>query len=172
MGMFLANIYERSKTSKMGVVYFALGIVLGAYPLNGIPASGMYRWVYDVVLTKINALANRNIGVNVLYILGVFFILLGVIKCDWLKKVFSCKAIHYIGTLSMYIYICHIPVIWSLGAYVFYKLYSEGNHIFVSASVCAGVSIVVSIVGSMVLKKVDDTFIGQRVRDFVHKILE
>lgn len=98
VGMFLANIYETCKRSKNGVVYFALGIVIGAYPPTGIPAAGMYRWVYDMILTKINVLFNRTIGVHLLYILGTFLILLGIIKCDGLKKLFSIKVLHYLGT--------------------------------------------------------------------------
>lgn len=174
-GMFLANVYEESKDgngSKSGIIYFLLGVFLGAYPPTGIPAGGIYRLIYDFVLTKINTLANKVLGVHVLYIVAAFLIIYGLIKCDGLKKMFSCKVLHYLGTISMYIYICHIPVIWSVVAYVFYTMYSKGNNIFVSASVCAGVGIWVTIACAVMLKKADDEFIGQRVRGIVNKILE
>lgn len=174
-GMLLANVYEdskRGKGSKKGIIYFVLGVVIGAYPPTGVPAAGMYRWVYDGILTKINAVANRTIGVHLLYILGAFLIMYGIIKCDGLKKMFSCKVLHYLGTLSMYIYICHIPVIWSVAAYVFYRMYAKGNNIFVSAAVCASVGIWVTIACSVMLKKADDAVIGQKVRSIVNKILE
>lgn len=171
-GMYLANIYETTPRSKKGIIYFIIGIVIGAYPPTGIPAAGMYRWIYDVILTRLNALVNRNLGVHVIYILGAFLILLGIIKCDGLKKVFSFKVFHYLGTISMYIYICHIPVIWSVAAYTFYRVYAGGNNIFVSAAVCAGVGIWVTIACAVVLKKVDVTFIGPKVGSLMDKILE
>lgn len=124
------------------------------------------------LLTRLNALVNRNLGVHVIYILGAFLILLGIIKCDGLKKVFSFKVFHYLGTISMYIYICHIPVIWSVAAYTFYRVYAGGNNIFVSAAVCACVGIWVTIACAVVLKKVDVTFIGPKVGSLMDKILE
>lgn len=89
-----------------------------------------------------------------------------------MKKDFSFKVFHYLGTISMYIYICHIPVIWSVAAYTFYRAYAEGNSIFVSAAVCAGVGIWVTIAWAVVLKKVDVTFFGPKVDGLMDKILE
>lgn len=117
-------------------------------------------------------MVNNNVGVHALYIMGAFLVILGIIKSDGLKKVFSFKPMHYLGTLSMYIYICHIPVIWSVAAYVFYRMYAKGNNIFVSAAVCASVGIWVTIACSVMLKKADDAVIGQKVRSIVNKILE
>lgn len=171
-GMFLANLNETNKKRKYGFIYFLLGVLMGTYPPTGIPVHGMYHWLYEVVIKRFNALVNNNVGVHALYIMGAFLVILGIIKSDGLKKVFSFKPMHYLGTLSMYIYICHIPVIWSVAAYVFYRMYAKGNNIFVSAAVCASVGIWVTIACSVMLKKADDAVIGQKVRSIVNKILE
>lgn len=171
-GVFLANIYESSKRTKKGIICFCVGGLIGAYPPTGIPASGMYRWIYDVLLMKINALTGKVIGVHILYILGAFLVVYGIIQCDGLKKMFSGRALHYLGSISMYVYICHIPVIWTVGAYVFYRMYGKGNNIFVSALVCAGIGIWVIFACAVMLKKVDEVFVGQKVRNVVNRLLD
>lgn len=52
------------------------------------------------------------------------------------------------------------------------RVYAGGNNIFVSAAVCVGTGIWVTIACAVVLKKVDVTFIRPKVGGLMDKILE
>lgn len=131
----------------------------------------MYRVIYDVLIKNINWLFNKNTGVHLWYVISAFLILLGIIKSNLLKKAFSVRPLHFCGNVSMYVYICHIPVIWSVSAFIFFKMYTMNINIFMSAFVCSMVGILVTFICAFLLKKLDDLFMNKKIRQLTQKLL-
>ncbi len=163
-GMFLANIYEKENEKPWGIVFFGIGVIMGAYPPTGIPVDGMYHYIYKYIISNFNTLTDSVSGVIVWYVISAFLVLFGIMKSKQLMKMLSNRLFHFLGSISFYIYICHIPVIWSIGAFSFYILYTNNNDIFLSALFCTITSIVVTILCACLLKKINDVFLENKIR--------
>ena len=120
VGILLSNYSERKPY--VGEISFVIGCFLGAYPPTGVPVHGVYNWMYETIVSKLNRTFFDGHGVWHIYIIASGLMMFGIIKSDLLKRVFSNKVFVFLGELSMIIYLCHIPVIWSLGAFTFYSL--------------------------------------------------
>jgi peptidoglycan/LPS O-acetylase OafA/YrhL len=162
-GMILADIYEKENEKHWGIVFFGIGIIMGAYPPTGIPVDGMYHYIYKYIISNYNTLTNSESGPIVWYVISSFLVLFGIMKSKQLIKMVSNRLFHFLGSISFYIYICHIPVIWTIGAFSYYKLYTNNNDIFLSAFICTVTSIVVTILCACLLKKINDVFLENKI---------
>ncbi len=163
-GMLLAHIYEKENENHWGILFFGIGVIMGAYPPTGIPVDGMYHYIYKYIISNYNILTNSVSGVIAWYVISAFLILFGIIKSKQLMKMLSNRLFHFLGSISIYIYICHIPVIWSIGAFSFYTLYTNNHSIFLSALICSVTSMVVTILCAYLLKKINDTFLENKIK--------
>lgn len=152
LGIVLANQSKKI----IGEPFFLIGVILGAYPPSGNPVHGMYKFIYDIFIEKLNTIFFGNHGVYLIYTVSASFIILGIKNSRLLSKLFSMKILVKLGEVSMYVYFCHIPVIWSLGAAVFYYSYIRNDSLLLSSFLCFVVSVTAAIIVAFLLKLLND----------------
>ena len=116
--------------------YIVILIALGAFVVY----KGYYSWVFFCLLIK------------------------GLPKIEWLKKLFSSKAMLFLGKISFGIYSFHWPVFCSLGMIIFMKtcgVYGAVIVLIVSGICTTVLTIVISIVYYYVFEKQTYQLIGK-----------
>jgi len=102
-----------------------MGIVMGAYPPSGIPESGIYNIVYKYIIFQYNSFLNTQSGTHLWYVIAAFGVVYGLMEGEIVKKFFEKKAFVCLGDRSLYLYLVHTPVIFSVTAYIFVKAYQK-----------------------------------------------
>lgn len=136
---------------------------MGAYPPTGVPVDGLYKIFYDGFVVNYKRIFNVGVGVHLLYVIAAFLIIIGIKNSLLLKRLFSCKPLKWLGNLSIYIYICHFPVIWTLGAFVFYHSYLLTKSLFTSGILCWGISCMTILLISVMLKALYDRCLKEKI---------
>lgn len=126
----------------MGIGCLIAGIFLGAYPPSCIPSVGVYSCIYTQFVEKFNIKFNSAQGALVIYVIAATLVLYGMLKSDILQKIYSNKLFKYLGENSFYIYLVHIPLIYSLNAWLFVRLYNALNRYNYSVLISCGVTMI------------------------------
>lgn len=143
----------------LGILSFCMGIVLGSYPPSGIPQSGIYGWIYQNVIVRYNGLLLVDTGVHLMYVLAAALILFGCISCLWVRKGMENPVFVWLGERSFYIYILHLPIIMSVTAWTFVKVYESCLKYRVSVIVSGAVIFIVCLVFSEILRYISEKWL-------------
>lgn len=161
MGIVLADYFRNMKKpwTGLGILSFCMGIVLGSYPPSGIPQSGIYGWIYQNVIVRYNGLLLVDTGVHLMYVLAAALILFGCISCLWVRKGMENPVFVWLGERSFYIYILHLPIIMSVTAWTFVKVYESCLKYRVSVIVSGAVIFIVCLVFSEILRYISEKWL-------------
>lgn len=132
---------ERIKSHKKacvcaGIFMLAAAVVLGAYPVGHEP---------DNAYRILNHLPERFNPVYFYHILAAVLLIVGIWLLEPLGKVFSKKPVLFLGEISYSIYLVHIPVIYSLSAWLLVKFMSKTRNYNLSAGLSFAISLPVMI---------------------------
>lgn len=161
MGIVLADYIRNMKKplTGLGMLSFCVGVVLGSYPPSGIPQSGIYGWIYQNVVVKYNEFLLVGTGVHLMYVLAAALILFGCISCVFLRKSMENPLFVWLGERSFYIYILHIPIIMSVTAWTFVKIYNSSFKYKVSVVVSGVVTFIVCLAFSEILRYISEKWL-------------
>lgn len=132
---------ERIKSHKKacvcaGIFMLAAAVVLGAYPVGHEP---------DNAYRILNHLPERFNPVYFYHILAAVLLIMGIWLLEPLGKVFSKKPVLFLGEISYSIYLVHIPVIYSLSAWLLVKFMAKTRNYNLSAGLSFAISLPVII---------------------------
>ena len=132
---------ERIKSHKKacvcaGIFMLTAAVVLGAYPVGHEP---------DNAYRILNHLPERFNPVYFYHILAAVLLIMGIWLLEPLGKVFSKKPVLFLGEISYSIYLVHIPVIYSLSAWLLVKFMSKTRNYNLSAGLSFAISLPVMI---------------------------
>lgn len=132
---------ERIKSHKKvcvcaGIFMLAAAVVLGAYPVGHEP---------DNAYRILNHLPERFNPVYFYHILAAVLLIMGIWLLEPLGKFFSKKPVLFLGEISYSIYLVHIPVIYSLSAWLLVKIMAKTRNYNLSAGLSFAISLPVMI---------------------------
>ena len=96
----------------LGIVFFVVGIILGAYPGDSEP-----MWPYTLLPAAF---------IEAYYSIGGFLVILGVWMSGGLQRIFTGKVMLFMGKISYELFLVHIPIMFSLGMWLWMLLFSAG----------------------------------------------
>lgn len=119
-----------------------VGIFLGAYAPSCVPSVGVYSYIYSQFVEKVNTQFGSVQGTAIIYVIAAILILYGIIRSDILQKLYSNRLFKYLGINSFYIYLIHIPLIYSINALIFVRLYNTLNRYNYSVLISCSITMV------------------------------
>lgn len=139
-------VHQKIENAEMqGVLIFALGLFMGGYPPSAVPKSGIYSYIYTGFVKNYNYILDSNTGTHFLYTAAAFCILYGLYKNKLLIKIFESKVLLFLGERSLYIYLVHAPIIFSLTAFSFVKAYDWNNNYLTSVVIAYLVTFIATL---------------------------
>lgn len=132
---------ERIKSHKKacvcaGIIMLAAAVVLGAYPVGHEP---------DNAYSILNHLPERLNPVYFYHMLAAALLIMGIWLLEPLGKALSKKPVLFLGKISYSLYLVHIPVIYSLSAWLLVKFMSKTRNYNLSAGLSFAISLPVMI---------------------------
>ncbi len=138
-GILIASFYYKQRGNRInkqrnrnsfpnyGAFLFLFGIIMGAYPATGEPANGIYKIVYTYIIMPINTVIPGGSGIHLWYIIAAALMIIGTMMSPFIQKALSKRLLISIGKVSMFTYLCHIPILWTFVAWLYYTLESSGK---------------------------------------------
>ena len=114
------KLYESLKKQKIfALIMLGLGIFFSIYSTD-FPADIYRKLEFEFF--------NRNgIDIEIFYhMLASVMIMYAVVCSDTLQKFFSCKFLTKIGEYSFSLYLLHVPILCSVGGFIFLKFFNNG----------------------------------------------
>ena len=168
MGVLAAYVVEqfgeRIKKHKKacicaGIFMLAAAVVFGAYPVGHEP---------DNAYRILNHLPKRLNPVYFYHMLAAGLLLMSIWLLEPLGKALSKKPVLFLGKISYSLYLVHIPVIYSLSAWILVKLMAKtGNY-----NLSAGLSFVISLPVMIFLAWLFYRFIEKNCTKFINKVVD
>lgn len=174
IGIMLAeyknNIELKNKKSNdfLGIICLLAGAFLGGYPPSCIPSEGIYYYIYIGFVDKWNTILCSNMGANALYIFAATLILFGIMNSPKCQGLYKNKLFCYLGKKSLSIYLIHIPVLFSLNAFLFVKFYEVWGRYNVSV----GLSCMISFAAILMLSELFEILFFNKLKPFSKKIVD
>lgn len=168
MGVLAAYVVEqfgeRIKKHKKacicaGIFMLAAAVVFGAYPVGHEP---------DNAYRILNHLPKRLNPVYFYHMLAAGLLLMSIWLLEPLGKALSKKPVLFLGKISYSLYLVHIPVIYSLSAWILVKLMAKtGNY-----NLSAGLSFAISLPVMIFLAWLFYRFIEKNCTKFINKVVD
>ena len=133
---------QKQKNNIVGISCLIVGIFLGAYAPSCVPSVGVYSYIYSQFVEKVNTQFGSVQGTAIIYVIAAILILYGIIRSDILQKLYSNRLFKYLGINSFYIYLIHIPLIYSINALIFVRLYNTLNRYNYSVLISCSITMV------------------------------
>lgn len=133
---------QKQKNNIVGISCLIVGIFLGEYPPSCVPGVGVYSYIYTQFVEKFNIRFDSVQGTAIIYVIAATLILYGIIRSDILQKLYSNRLFKYLGANSFYIYLIHIPLIYSINAWIFVRLYNALNRYNYSVLISCSITMV------------------------------
>jgi len=138
-------------------------LILASIPVPWTEVSGLLQ---SFSLPFASPMANMNIA----HYIGALILMLLVISISGIQRFLSARPLVWLGSLSFAIYLTHTLILYSLGSWLFVRLWDMKLGIYYSAGITAVVVIVVALAVSAFWKKyVDDMSV--RVSRSMAKVL-
>lgn len=142
-----------------GIFMLAAAVVFGAYPVGHEP---------DNAYRILNHLPKRLNPVYFYHMLAAGLLLMSIWLLEPLGKALSKKPVLFLGKISYSLYLVHIPVIYSLSAWILVKLMAKtGNY-----NLSAGLSFVISLPVMIFLAWLFYRFIEKNCTKFINKVVD
>lgn len=158
IGMSLADLHStRPDALKMKKVIAASalsgGLLMGATQIPGLDASLVYdslaRWGLSPTTTFVLS-----------HVLGAGLVFLSLFSFSGLRTFFSCGPMRYLGRISFFVYLLHLPVLASFGVYAFFQFNPSLGYVWGGiASLALSLPIIV-IMADIFTRLVDDNAVG------------
>ena len=163
--MQYGNLFVQKKKIfvPLGIVLLVVGFFLGAYPVAVEPTNG-YRYLAGIG----NFLYHRLTPYLFYHKLAVFALLLGIFMLHGLQKVLETKICLFLGKISYAVYLLHIPVLFSLTALLFVKLYG----VLLQYNLAALLALLISLVVIVALSWLFYHFIEKRCVRFTNWLVD
>lgn len=120
-----------------GLVMLVLSVVLGAYPVAYAPTNA-YRFL--------NHLPDRLNPYYFYHMLASALLVMAIWLLNPLRKLLSAKPVRFLGKISYSIYLVHIPVLFSLSAWLLIKLTEATGEYNISAGIMFAISLGVILI--------------------------
>lgn len=114
---------------------------------------------------------NVRTGLHVVYVIAAMLIIYGIIECEIIEKIFSNKLFVWLGERSMYLYIVHIPVLWSVVAGTFVVLYTASNEYWYTVAFCFVETVIACFIAAGLLKKISEKKFEPWTKKCVNRIM-
>lgn len=141
LGVLAAYIVERfgermKKHSKActwgGFLLLAAAVLFGAYPVGHVP---------DNAYGILNHLPDRLNPVYFYHMLAAAFLVMGIYLVKPLGRVFSARPFLFLGKISYSIYLVHIPILYSLSAWLLLKFMAGTRRYNLSAGLVFAITL-------------------------------
>lgn len=100
----------------IGLLLILIGFFLGGYPTGMVPTNG-YRY-----LAAMEGMLPRDVYYHRLAVFSLFF---GICMISGLQKALGTAPCRFLGKISYAVYLIHIPVLFSVTAWIFMQLYQK-----------------------------------------------
>ena len=147
------NKYDNIK----GIIYILIGAFLGGYPSEVSP-DNIYRFFL---------VGNYTLW----HELGALFLIYGISKCIYVKKVLQNSKIVKLGELSFAVYLIHIPVLFSFSCYIFMRLYEKSGKYQSSALISLIASLLLLLGVSFIFHKYIEKWCAKIEKNIMKKIM-
>lgn len=124
-GAFLAYAYsdlEKFAAKKyakvLGMLSILAGLFLGGYPSDGIRPNYYLRLAIEIQKHTMKTSLFCHVW-------GAVFLLCGIILFSPIQRVLMSKALQFLGKISYSVYLVHIPILYSLGAFLIRRIASS-----------------------------------------------
>lgn len=94
-----------------------IGLYLGLF--RDVAGNPMYDWLRELVVWPKDR-------VGLFHIVGGFFFLYAVLRLSWLQRLLGCRWMVVLGHYSFSLYLAHVPVLSSWGAFWFLHFFRQG----------------------------------------------
>lgn len=139
-----------------GILMLTAALVFGAYPVGREP---------DNAYRILNHLPDRLNPIYFYHMLAAALLIMGIWLLKPLGKVLSLKPVLFLGEISYSLYLVHIPVIYSLSAWLLVRFMAKtGNY-----NLSAGLSFVISLPVMLFLAWLFNRFIERNCTKFINK---
>lgn len=122
----------------LSVIFLVMAVIFGAYPHTYEPTNA-----YQVL----NCLPDRLNPCYFYHMLGVMFLMMGIYLCRPVNWLLSTRPAQFLGKISYAVYVIHIPVLFSLSAWMFIRFTNLTKHYNISA----GMTLVFSLIAILLL---------------------
>lgn len=143
IGGYLFCVYGRSLTNKFSIVLLIIGFYLGGVH----NASWSYSLIHSIL---------GNITYDLCNFVSGFFIVYAVIFNERLNLLFSGKIGVFMGKVSFSVYLIHMPVIYTLGVFLFNVFFSYLGVYSYAAFLSSFISIICIYSTSLIFYRVVD----------------
>lgn len=155
---------ERIKSRKKacicaGIIMLAAAVVLGAYPVGHEP---------DNAYRILNHLPDRLNPFYFYHMLAAALLIMSIWLLKPLGKVLSLKPVLFLGKISYSLYLVHIPVIYSLSAWLLVKFMAKTG----SYNLSAGLSFIISLPVMILLSWLFNRFIEKNCTKLINKVVD
>ncbi len=122
----------------LGVVFVVIAVIFGAYPHTHEPTNA-----YQLL----NCLPSRLNPCYFYHMLGAMFLVMGIYLCRPVKWLMSTRPALFLGKISYAVYVIHIPILFSLTAWMFVRF----TNLTKDYNISAGLALVLSLLAIVLL---------------------
>lgn len=156
-----AELWLSKKGSALiGVALMVVAVLLGAYPVGMVPTNA-YRLL---ILPESSPMGSYYFY----HILGAACLMLGIGLCKPLIKALSLAPLQLLGKISYSVFLVHIPILFSLSAWIFVTVLSSG----VGYSMAAGMTLLTSVAAVLLIGWLFYRFVEMPCQNLVHKLTQ
>ncbi len=128
------KIREKKKLcTVLGILFLAVSVLLGGYPTSVTPTN-FYRY-FAKIIGRINP-------IQFYHMLSAACLLTGIYLLKPLGRFLSLKPFLWLGKISYSVFLVHIPILFSVGAWVMVRVMSMTGRYHVSAMTAFGVCLI------------------------------
>lgn len=146
-----------------GILMLAAALTFGAYPVGHAP---------DNAYRILNHLPNRLNPVYFYHMLAAFFLIMGIWLLKPVGRALSLKPVLFLGKISYSLYLVHIPVLYSLSAWLLVKFMAKTGKYNLSAGLSFAISLPVILLLAWLFYKVIEGNCTRLVSRTVEKLEE
>ena len=163
LAFFYYELHERSKRiSKAWREIIAFFFLIGGYCIGNYSPHGENVFEFYRIMGAI-------VPYWIIYNISALLIIIGVFFSNFIKHLLSSRICLFFGKVSFSLWIVHLPIICSLSAFCFQKLYIDGVNYFFDVVVVFGLTVIVVLfVSNMYYKYVETRF--TKVADYMLKL--